>query len=139
MRVLFDTNILLDFLEKRAPFSEAANRLFEACDKNTITGYIAAQSIADMFYIPRKDYIVEERKNMLLGICELMNIAELNKEQLIAALTNEDFADLEDCIQTECAKAVNAAYIITRNVTDFAASPIPAILPEDFFGRQDNE
>jgi hypothetical protein len=68
-----------------------------------------------------------------------MSIVGSDKEQIIAALTNEDFADLEDCIQTECAKAVNAAYIITRNIEDFTASPVPAILPEDFFAMQGNE
>jgi predicted nucleic acid-binding protein len=139
MRVLFDTNIILDFLEKRAPFNEAADRLFEACDKTIISGFIAAQSIADIFYILRKDYSVEERKNMLLGICELLIIVGSNSEQIIAALTNEDFTDLEDCIQTECAKSINAAYIITRNIEDFTASPVPAILPEDFLVMQGNE
>jgi predicted nucleic acid-binding protein len=136
MRVFFDTNIIIDFLEEREPHKEAANRLFKECDDKTITGYISAQSISDIFYILRKDYSIEERKNMLLGVCELMNIAGTDKKQLLAALKNEGFDDLEDCIQTECAKAINADYIITRNIKDFSASPIPVILPEDFFEKQ---
>jgi len=51
---------------------------------------------------------------------------------LIDALNNNDFTDLEDNIQIECAKIINAHYIVTRNIDDFPNSPIPAILPEDF-------
>jgi hypothetical protein len=35
-------------------------------------------------------------------------------------------------MQFECAKTINAHYIITRNITDFPNSPIPVILPEYF-------
>ena len=48
---------------------------------------------------------------------------------------NEDFADLEDRLQVECAREVKADYIITRNTSDFQASPIQAILPEDFLQK----
>jgi len=40
-----------------------------------------------------------------------------------------------DSLQVECARLVNADYIITRNISDFLSSPIPAILPEDFLKK----
>ena len=53
---------------------------------------------------------------------------------------NEDFEDIEDRLQVECAREVNADYIITRNITDFSTSPIKAILPTDFLDMVlDNE
>jgi predicted nucleic acid-binding protein len=130
--VLFDTNIILDFLEEREPFNETANVLFKACDEHKINGYIAAHSIPDIFYILRKDYSVDERKDMLLGVCETMKVAGIDRDKLVAALTNKDFADFEDCLHIECAKSVNAAYIVTRNPTDFAGSAVPILEPEAF-------
>jgi len=49
---------------------------------------------------------------------------------MIVLIDTEDFDDFEDRLQFECAQAINADYIITRNIDDFPASPIPAILPE---------
>jgi predicted nucleic-acid-binding protein len=71
MNILVDTNILLDFLEDREPFNEAADRLFKQCEENRINGYIAVHSIPNIFYVLRKDYTVNERKDMLVGICEI--------------------------------------------------------------------
>jgi hypothetical protein len=76
---------------------------------------------------------------MLLGLCDFIEIAGIEKKQLIDALNNEMFDDLEDCIQNECAKFVNAEYIITRNMDDFAGSSILALLPEDFLKKLDEE
>ncbi|MDR0290271.1 MAG: PIN domain-containing protein [Treponema sp.] len=53
-------------------------------------------------------------------------------------LLNEDFDDLEDRLQLECAIAVDADYIVTRNIADFTVSTIPAILPEDFLRKMGN-
>jgi predicted nucleic acid-binding protein len=69
---------------------------------------------------------------MLIKLCEFIEVAGIQKKQVIDALVNEDFDDLEDRLQVECARMVNADYIVTRDITDFSASPIPAILPEDF-------
>ena len=69
---------------------------------------------------------------MLIELCEFIEVAGIQKKQVIDALVNEDFDDIEDQLQVECARMVNADYIITRNITDFSVSPIPAILPEDF-------
>jgi hypothetical protein len=72
---------------------------------------------------------------MLIELCEFIEVAGIQKKQVIDALVNEDFNDLEDRLQVECARLVNADYIITRNITDFYASPIPAILPEDLLQK----
>jgi hypothetical protein len=53
----------------------------------------------------------------------------------IEALVDDSFNDFEDRLQVECARLINADYIITRNIIDFSKSPIPAILPEDFLQK----
>ena len=55
--------------------------------------------------------------------------------KILSALDNEDFSDFEDCLQEECAVAISADYIITRNAKDFALSRVPAILPNEFLKK----
>ena len=72
---------------------------------------------------------------MLIELCGFVEIAGIQKKQVIDALINEDFNDLEDRLQVECARMVNADCIVTRNITDFSTSPIPAVLPEDLLKK----
>ena len=72
---------------------------------------------------------------MLTELCEFIEVAGIHKKQIIDALANEDFDDLEDRLQVECALMVNVDYIVTRNTADFSTSPIPAILPEDLLKK----
>jgi predicted nucleic acid-binding protein len=132
MVILIDTNILIDLLDERLPFNTAATGIFTACGEKRINGYIAAHSIPDIFYILRKDYSATDRKQMLLGLFKVMDVVGIDKSKLAAALMSEDFDDIEDCLQVECAKAVGADFIITRDINDFVNSPIPVLLPEDF-------
>jgi hypothetical protein len=69
---------------------------------------------------------------MLSKLCGFIDVTDINKQQIINAIKDERFADLEDCLQAECAASVGADYIITRNVDDFTNSIIPAIVPEKF-------
>jgi len=132
MVLLIDTNVILDCMTNREPFAEGARRILHYCAEGRVKGYIAAHSITNIFYILRKHFSSAERKQMLIELCELIEICDIQKAQVTNALSNEEFDDLEDCIQAECAKSIQADYIITRNVKDFVHSPVLAILPEDF-------
>jgi len=135
MVILIDTNIILDYLIARQPFMDNADDILRLCSQQKCSGYIAAHSVSNIFYILRKQFSVIERKKMLIELCDVIEIAGIQKKQIIDALVNEDFGDLEDRLQVECALAVNADYIVTRNIVDFSASPIPAILPENFLQK----
>jgi predicted nucleic acid-binding protein len=132
MVVFFDTNILIDYLDKRKPFSDTSEKLLEMCENRNLTAYISTKSILDIFYILRKDYSAEERKDMLLGLCETCGIVGVDRIKVFSAITNERFSDLEDCVQSECAKSIGAEYIITRDINDFVNSEVSPILPNIF-------
>jgi predicted nucleic acid-binding protein len=132
LTALIDTNIIIDFLNERVLFNDAADRLLDACGSQRVRGYIAAHSVTNVFYFLRKDYSAKTRKNMLLELFDILNVVGIDKAKLTEALLNEDFDDIEDLLQVECAEAVDADYIVTRNIADFTTSPIKAILPEDF-------
>jgi predicted nucleic acid-binding protein len=132
MDVLIDTNVLLDSIEQRSPFQNNADKILQACYTGAVNGFIAAHSITNMFFILRKAYSVGERKQFLLELCRLLTVVGIDNETITNAIRNENFPDVEDGLQSECAKEVNADFIVTRNISDFRNSSIPAILPEDF-------
>lgn len=131
-RILVDTNVLLDYLLEREPFFLDAKEIVLRCVEGSVRGCIAAHSISNMFFILRKDYEATERREILTSLCSIFDIEGIDKSKVISALANEEFSDFEDCLQMECAKAYGADYIVTRNVTDYALSEIPAIEPKDY-------
>jgi len=135
MVILIDTNIILDYLVARQPFVVNAKNVLRLCFRQECKGYIAAHSVTNIFYILRNDFSASKRKKMLIELCEYIEIAGIQKKQIIDALLNEDFDDIEDRLQVECASMVNADYIVTRNIADFSTSSIPAILPEDLLKK----
>lgn len=134
-RILIDTNILLDYLLTREPFYDVAREVVRTCTEGKAKGCIAAHSITNMFFILRKDYDAEERREMLINLCTIFDIEGIDKSKLLVGLQNGGFTDFEDCLQAECAKAYGAEYIVTRNIDDYKASEIAAVLPEDFLER----
>jgi len=129
--VLIDTNVLIDFLISREPFTKNARKIIQKAQDKTINAYLAAHSITNIFYILRKIYSVSERKQRLLDLCQSISIVDIRYELILAALTNNDSADLEDFLQSECASIINADYMVTRNIENFAHSKVPVILPEN--------
>jgi len=132
MVILIDTNIILDHLIPRQPFLDNSNKILTLCFQRKCDGYIAAHTIPNIFYILRNQFSINERRKLLLDLCEFIEVAGIHKNQIINALSNNNFNDFEDCLQIECAKLVNAKYIVTRNIADFSESEIPVILPENF-------
>ena len=133
MRILIDTNILIDVIARREPFFTDAVKVFELCQQEKVQGYIAAHSVVNMAYILRKNFTIDELREILLRLCQIFTVEAINLNKLIAALNNRNFSDFEDSLQTQCALNIRTDYIVTRNIKDFTASEIPAITPEEFF------
>ena len=89
-----------------------------------------------MFFILRKDFTAKECREVLTNLCSIFDVEGIDKSKLLSGLSNEDFSDFGDCLQMECAKAYEAEYIVTRNVSDYATSEIKAIEPEDYLKLQ---
>lgn len=135
MKILIDTNILIDYFMERKPYFENANSIIILCSDDKLKGGIAAHSVSNAIYIMRKEYSVVERKKLLFGICKILKVISIDSKKIMNSLNNDKFDDFEDCLQVECAKEFNADYIITRNIKDFESSEIPAILPDEFLKK----
>jgi predicted nucleic acid-binding protein len=109
-----------------------------ACSDGRFDGFIAAHSITNIFYILRKKYTADERKEMLAGLCDVFKVVGIDQSKLLAALNNDTFDDIEDCLQEECAEAVNADYLVTRDPDGFVNSSVKIVSPEEFLKVLDN-
>lgn len=136
MRVLIDTNVVLDYMQNREPFASDAEFIIGKCLEKKLFGGIAAHSITNIFYILRKAKMPVDicRANLKL-ICNLLEVVGISKADILAILEDCKFDDIEDCLQNECAKTFRADYIITRNLKDFSGSDVPCLTPREFIVR----
>ena len=132
MAVLVDTNVVLDWLLEREPFLQHAKDVLEPCLCGKVNGYLASHTLLNVFYITRKEKSVEERKEILLLLCEKFNIIGLEKEMITASLRNDAWDDLEDGLQMQCAIVENLDGIVTRDSKGFEASKVKVYSPESF-------
>ena len=108
MRVLIDTNVLIDYIANRAPYADDAEKIIVLCKDNRIEGCVAAHSMMNIFYILRKSMSVSERKTFLFSLSQITEIIGIDRQKIINAIVNDDFSDFEDCLQAECAKSFSA-------------------------------
>ncbi len=128
MKVLIDTNVVLDLILARIPFVENAILLFEQIERGNIEGYIAATTVTNIFYIIRK---AEGREAAIAAINRAMRslqFCEVNRQTVETALSL-DLKDFEDSIQLACATLSQLDGIVTRDRKDFALSDLPIYSP----------
>ena len=134
MKILIDTNIILDVLCNRKGFVEDSLKVFHYCEAQKMTGYISALSIPNIVYIMRKQLDREKIKEVLATLTSLFSVIDLKESDLIKAAEIE-FSDYEDAVQAVSAVRIKADYIVTRNVKDYKNSKVPAVTPTELFAR----
>lgn len=139
MKILIDTNIILDLIQSREPFSENASKIINSCVKKENEGYISAHSLSDIFFILRKDKTVEERKALILNLCSFFTVIPEDKNFYTAVCQNNNWNDLEDGLQMKCADFEKLDYIVTRDAgKGFNNSPVKVISAENFLIKNVN-
>jgi predicted nucleic acid-binding protein len=134
MKVLIDTNIVLDLLLEREPFINDAIKLFEQIEQGKLKGYIAATTITNIFYIIRKaesrETAVESVQRILTGL----EFCEVNRAVVETALAH-GLKDFEDGIQLACATLNHLDVIVTRDLKDFAGANFSVCSIADLLAR----
>ncbi|HEY89854.1 MAG TPA: PIN domain-containing protein [Thermoflexia bacterium] len=131
MRILIDTNVILDIILERQPFVEPASRLLETAQHADIVLYVTATTITDLYYIIRKAKGRVTALNFIVDLLQFMEVATVDKAIIRAAL-HSDIVDFEDAVQENAAKRQNIQVIITRNEADFQNSVLEIHNPESF-------
>lgn len=130
MRVLFDTNVILDVLLERDPHLRPAAKLLALVDNRRIQGYICATTATTIYYIAAKSFGRKRAVEEVRSLLALFDVASVDRPVLDSAL-DVDFCDYEDAVLHESARMVGADAIVTRDRVDFANAEIPVLDPTE--------
>ena len=130
MRLMIDTNVLIDVLQDRKLFSDDSALVWKLCESCAAEGYISSLSFANMTYVLRKQIDKESVAEMMKDISLIFSFADFNQSILYKAAKYQ-WDDYEDAIQAATAVMISADYIVTRNTKDYRRSDIPAITPAE--------
>lgn len=132
MIVLLDTCVIIDVLQDRQPFVEAAKKIFIAVANKQIEGCITAKSVADIYYLTHKaTHSNEKSREILAKLFTLFSLLNTTGDDCKNALFSP-IADYEDAIMVETAKNAGIDYIVTRNIKDYSKSPVKVTSPAEF-------
>ena len=131
MRVMIDTNILLDVLIHRDEFYNNSKAVLSLCEERTIQGFTSASAITDIFYITRKALgSVEETYKVISSILNIVRVLTVTNDDVLNAF-QVNAKDFEDCLMATCARSNKCDGIVTRNKKDFLSFGVTLFSPEE--------
>ena len=132
MKILVDTNVIIDALTSREPYREVAEQIFLYAAYHEKSMYITASSATDIYYLVRKHlHSTAQAKNAMAKLYELFQILDVDSQDCKKAL-DTDMKDYEDAVVSCCAKRHQMDCIVTRNISDYEHSEVSAVLPDEF-------
>jgi predicted nucleic acid-binding protein len=133
MKILFDTNIVLDVLLLRKPYYTSATFLLSKVEQGNIRGYLCPTTITTIGYLITKIKGADEAKKLIKNILNIFELTELNKS-IFETSCGHKINDFEDAVLHESARLNNIEAIVTRNVKDFKNASIKVYDPEELIG-----
>ena len=132
MKVVFDTNIVLDVLLIREPYAQMSINLFDAVVSKEIEGYLCATTVTTIDYLVAKRQDKQRARELVRRLLELFSVTEVN-QAVLAGAVNSDFSDFEDAVlyQASCFAGVDS--IVTRNGKDFKSALLPIFNPDELW------
>ena len=131
MKVLFDTNVILDVLLDRQPFSNDSAQLMAMVERSEMLGFLCATTVTTIHYLMAKSLHANSAMKHIRLLLSLFTIAPVNRSVIENGLEC-NFTDYEDAVIVEAAQHSGVEYIITRNIKDFKKSSVPVFTPSDF-------
>lgn len=135
MKIIFlDTNVIIDFLADRRPFSLTAAEIFNASLSGDVKIFISAVSYNNIYYILRQSLSHTATIKLLEELSEITELVDVTKA-IIKKSLKSDFKDFEDAIQYNCALTIGKIdCIVTRDSKDFKKSALPVMNPQEALG-----
>ena len=135
MRLLIDTNVILDYLLSREAFQEQAKALFDLVEYERDFEFVSSSAVTDIFYhlnrALRNSFEAQDQIRKLMSVLSVLNVTE----QDIRTALDMRWKDFEDAVQYAVALANHVDAIITRNVKDFERTDIPVLTPGEFLNE----
>lgn len=132
MKIMIDTNVIIDILQKREPFFSASHKaLYKAISENNEC-FVSVSAVTDIFYILRKTlHSTEVAKRYIEEILKIVTFADVLSSDINSALMS-DITDFEDAVVDAVAVRIGAEMIITRNDKDFIGAKTSVVTPETY-------
>ena len=118
MKVLFDTDVTLDLLIDRKPFSDTIAILFTKVEKGELEGYLCATTITTIHYLASKTLGSKKARSSIRKLLSFMKVAGVDQKVILSALDGKG-QDFEDEVISQAASRVGVKAIVTRNIKDF--------------------
>ena len=132
MKVLIDTNIIIDILEQRKPYFHDSYRVIQLGLNGGLGTIMSAGAVTDVYYIIKQSlHDTQKAKEKIYVLASLVAICHTTSNDIKAALALS-IGDFENAVVSAIAKREKADFIITKNEKDFSQSPVPAINPRQF-------
>jgi len=129
MRVLFDTNVILDVLLDRKPHAEASAAAWAAVETGVSEGLLAAHAVTTIHYLARKEMGAAKARRIISTMLKVFGVAALDGAVIQEAL-QLSFSDFEDAVTAAAARFANCECIVTRDPKGFRGSPVRCLTPE---------
>ena len=135
MKIIFlDTNVIIDFLADRRPFSLTIAEIFNASLSGIVKIFVSSVSYNNIYYILRQYLSHNQTIKLLIELSEMTEIVDVTKTVIKKSLKS-DFKDFEDAIQYKCALTISKIdFIVTRDSKDFKKSSLPVMNPQEAMG-----
>jgi predicted nucleic acid-binding protein len=131
MKILLDTNVVLDLLLAREPFVEEAREIFILLENHSLQGYICATTVTTLHYLIGREKNKKEANEIIENILKLFSVTEVNKKVLLLAC-KQNGVDYEDAVIYSSCEKDRIEHIITRDKRGFKNSQISTLLPKEF-------
>lgn len=132
MKILVDTNVIIDALTSREPWNESAEKIFIMAANNIVDMYITASSATDIYYLVRKHLHNAETARQVMGkLYSLVGILEVKEEDCVDALVSP-ITDYEDAVVEQVARRSGVECIVIHNQKDYEPGLTKVFLPDDF-------
>ena len=132
MKIMIDTNVVMDVLLKREPFYSASYEVMRQSALERVEGFVSATAATEIFYLLRRALGDRQAaKDSLEKLAQIVSFADALGEDVQAALAS-NMADFEDALVAAIAERCKMDYIVTRNTGDFKESPVRALTPMEF-------
>ncbi len=135
MRILVDTNVVLDLLLAREPFVHEASKIFAMVERGEVEGLLCATTLTTVDYLLGQSLSQKETREAIRQLLNLFDVATVNRVVLSAA-ADSAMRDFEDAVLAQSADHSGAERIVTRNTADFKESPVVAIDPSEFLAQR---
>ena len=130
--IFLDTNILVDLVTNRIPFSKNAIKIFDFCQNENIKMYCTSHSIATLHYLAKKMVDEKELRSIIEDLLDTVSIIAVT-ETILKKSLKSSHKDFEDAIQITSAQSVNDMdCIVTRDLKDYKNAEIKVYTPDQF-------